>query len=186
MIRAFIAFDLSDEVKEELSHLQNELKKVDADVKWIEPKNIHLTLKFLGNVEEPKTKDIKKVLDDIASHNKKFEITISGLGAFPDIYKMSVIWVGIEKGDSEAKRIAGLIEDALVKMDFPKESRAFRSHFTLGRLKTPRNKVGLSDKMSYLRVQPKSCLIDSIILMQSTLTSHGSIYTPLYVAKFPS
>ena len=74
-MRAFIALELSDEIREELFRLQKELKKVEADVKWVDPVNIHLTLKFMGNVEEGKIGEIKKVFDRVASRNRPFEIS---------------------------------------------------------------------------------------------------------------
>ena len=183
-MRTFIALELSNEVREELSRLQEELKKVDADIKWGKPDNIHLTLKFLGNVEEAKIAEIKKLLDNISSREKPFETSLFKLGAFPDLNYPRVIWVGIDKGCSEIEKIAGLVETELEKINFSREKRPFSAHLTLGRVKSGRNKAELKEKVSSLQVQPKSCTINNITLFQSTLTPKGPIYTPLYAARF--
>lgn len=183
-MRTFIALELSNEVREELSRLQEELKKVDADIKWAKAENIHLTLKFLGNVEEAKIEEIKKLLDNISSREKPFETSLFKLGAFPNLNYPRVIWVGIDKGCSEIEKIAGLVETELEKINFSREKRPFSAHLTLGRVKSGKNKAELKEKISSLQVQPKSCTINNITLFQSTLTPKGPIYTPLYAARF--
>ena len=183
-MRTFIALELSNEIQKELSRLQEELNKADADVKWVKPDNIHLTLKFLGNVEDAKIEQIKKILEGISSKEKLFEISLSGLGAFPDLNHPRVLWVGLDTGSPEAKRIAASLETELQKIGFPKEERPFSAHLTLGRVKSGRNKAKLKEKLSSLQVQPKSSAINNITLFQSTLTPKGPIYTPLYMSKF--
>lgn len=183
-MRTFIALELSEEIREELLRLQNELKKIDADVKWVNTENIHLTLKFLGEAEEARIAVVKEALAGIASRFKPFEMSLFKLGAFPDLHRIRVIWVGLDKGCSDAEQIAQSIEAELDKAGFAKEDRAFRAHLTLGRVKTGRNKITLTDKISSLEVEPKHCTINNITLLKSTLTPHGPIYTPLYVAKF--
>ena len=183
-MRAFIALELSEEIKKELSRLQEELKKTGADVKWAKPENIHLTLKFLGNVEENKIAQIKEILDGISSQNKPFEISLFKLGAFPSLNYPRVIWVGIDKGCAETEKIAALAEEKLENMGFGKEKRPFSAHLTLGRVRSGRNKAGLKEIISSLEVKPKSCAIEGITLFQSTLTPRGSIYTPLHAAVF--
>jgi len=172
-MRTFIALDISSEMKGELSRLEEELKKADADVKWVKVDNVHLTLKFLGNIEEPEIEQIKKTLDGISSQEKPFEISLFKLGAFPNLNYPRVIWVGIDKGCSEVEKIAGLLE-----------TDRFSAHLTLGRVKSGKNKLALKEKLSSLEVQPKSCTVNNITLFQSTLTPKGPIYTSLYVSTF--
>lgn len=186
-MRTFIALELSKEVREELSRIEEELKKTGADIKWVTPENIHLTIKFLGNVEETKIAGIKKVLDNISSGEKPFQITLSpALGVFPNLNYPRVLWAGIDKGSSEAEKIAGLLEHKLEKINFLGEKRPFSAHLTVGRVKSGRNKEGLKEKISSIRVQPKSCAINNITLFQSSLTPKGARYTPLHVARFSS
>ncbi|MBL7156718.1 MAG: RNA 2',3'-cyclic phosphodiesterase [Candidatus Omnitrophica bacterium] len=182
-MRTFIALELSDEIKEEFSRLEEKLKTAEADVKWVKPHNIHLTLKFLGDVEESKIGQIKNVLDGISAQNNSFEISLFKLGAFPNLNQLRVLWVGLEKGFSEAEKIANSIEDNLEKIGFPKEKRPFSAHFTLGRVKSGKNKNQLKELISSLEVRPKSCVIKHITLFQSTLTPKGPIYASLHRAK---
>ena len=182
-MRSFIALELSPEIKKELSRLQQELKKIDLDVKWVKPDNIHLTLKFLGNVEEAKIEQIKTALAGISSGKKPFEISLFKLGAFPNLNYPRVVWVGIDKGSSEAEDIAKLIEDDLERLGFSKEDRPFSVHLTIGRVKSGKNKIALKEKVSALEVQPKSSIVKNITLFQSTLTRNGPIYAQVYMAQ---
>jgi len=181
-MRAFIALELSEEIREELSRLQNELKKTDADVKWGDPENIHLTIKFLGNIDEAQIGAVTEALDKIASRTGQFKMSLFKLGAFPDLHRIHVVWIGIDEGCSQVETLARSIEDELCKAGFPGENRAFRAHLTLGRVKTARNKIRLTDKISALEVRPISCPIDHITLFQSTLTPRGPLYTRLHAA----
>jgi len=183
-MRTFIALNLSDETKEELSRIQEELKKADAGVKWSKPHNIHITLKFLGEIDEAKASEIKTALDGISEEYKPFDISLFKLGAFPSLNQLRVLWVGIDKGCSEVDRIAESTEKSLEKIGFLREARPFSAHLTLGRVKSGRNKASLKEKLSSIEVEPKSSRIDNITLYQSTLTQKGPIYTPLHVAKF--
>jgi len=183
-MRIFIALELSDEIKGELSRLEGRLKEARADIKWAKPENIHLTLKFLGDIEESNIEEIKNALGGISSSEKPFEISLFKLGAFPSLNQPRVIWAGIDKGCSEAENIAARVADALKKIGFPKEERPFSAHLTLGRVKSGKNKAGLKDMLASLEVRPKSCVINKITLFQSTLAPNGPIYTPLHEAKF--
>lgn len=183
-MRAFIALELAGEIKKELSRLEGELRNTGAGVKWVTPENIHLTLKFLGDIEEERTEGIKKSLDGISSEEKSFEVNLFKLGAFPALDNPRVVWVGIDKGCAEVEKIAKRIEEDLEKLGFPKEERPFSAHLTLGRIKSPKNKSVLTEKLLTLEVLPKSCTVKSINLFKSTLTPEGPIYETLHEAKF--
>ena len=105
-MRAFIAIELPKNIKASLAGLQEELKTSGADIKWVEPENIHLTLKFLGEIDEIVFNKVIKILGDIGLEINPFQLSICSLGAFPKINFPRVIWVGIDKGDSEVKKIA--------------------------------------------------------------------------------
>lgn len=188
-MRTFIAIDLSNETKEKLKLIQAELKRSDADVKWVDPENIHLTLKFLGEITEEQAGRIKETLNKIASNLKPFEITLSGIGAFPKLDYPRVIWVGIEKGKKETEEIAKRTEDELEKLGIEKEERAFTAHLTIGRVRSGRNKDALKDRVNSLNLQPTTyhllpTNVNAIYLYQSTLTPKGPTYTPLHTAAF--
>jgi len=182
-MRTFIALELSNEVKNELSRLQTELKKTGAEIKWVNPENIHLTIKFLGNIASDKIERIKKILDETSSRSAPFKISLFRLGAFPSLDRPRVIWAGIDRGCAEVEKIAGIMEEKFGVAGFEKNDRPFSAHLTLGRVRSGKNIPGLKKAISAVEVRPGSCLIKHIGFFQSTLTPRGSIYTPLHAAE---
>jgi len=183
-MRTFIALNLSQEIIKELESLEKELKSVDSDIKWSKPHNIHITLKFLGEVSEDQIVAIKQILDDVSKRIKPFDITLSKLGAFPSLDRMKVIWVGIDEGSKDIAATASLIENSCEKLGFLKEDREFSAHLTLGRVKSGRNKIKLKEKILSLEVKSLKHVIDKIVLYKSTLTQEGPIYEAIYEVDF--
>ncbi len=184
-MRTFIAIELGKEIKEVLSKIQSELKNAAADVKWVYPENIHLTLKFLGEVKEEKIPKIIQCLKEICNTINPFNIEIKDTGAFPDMKSPQVIWVGIEEGKEKLLELVELMEDILVKLKFPKEERKFSAHITIGRVKSLKNKGVLSQKINALQFgSPAHQEVKSIILFKSTLTPKGPIYEKLSEENF--
>lgn len=184
-MRTFIAIDLSKENKSKLAKIQDQLIKSNADVKWVEIDNIHLTLKFLGEVTDEYAGKVKEALDKIANGFKPFEISLSGLGAFPKLDYPRVIWVGLEKGKKETEEIAKKLEEELSKLGFAKEDRPFSAHLTIGRVRSGKNKETLKKIIEALNRTPKTVnpqRVSQLVLYQSTLTPNGPIYTPLHSA----
>jgi len=182
-MRTFIALELSKGIKDELARCQEELKQSGADVKWVKTSNIHLTLKFLGEVTEEKLGGIKKILDSLAEERAPFEISLFKLGAFPNLDHPRVVWAGIDKGCREAEEIARVLSQELGRIGFPEESRGFSAHLTIGRVRSDKNKESLKRGVNSLEVRPESCGINEIILFKSTLTPDGPIYDKLYKAE---
>lgn len=185
-MRTFIAIELSDIIKQELSRIQSELKDADADVKWVELENIHLTLRFLGEITDQQLIQVKEALDKIAPLFNPYEIKLSGIGAFPKLDFPRVVWVGIKEGVDETKKITENIENELSKFDFQKEEHAFTPHLTIGRVSSPKNKQALKDKILTLNLKPltiNSQLVAKLNLFQSTLTPQGPIYTCLHTSQ---
>lgn len=183
-MRAFIAIEISEDIREALGQVQSRLKYAGADVKWVEPNNIHLTLKFLGEITDEKAEKVKSILDAIGSQIRPFEISLKDVGAFPKIEYPRVIWAGLDKGAGEAKALAARIDEELAKIGFQPETRPFASHFTIGRVRSAKNKDALKEKMTGLELPTgNSQAIKSVALFQSTLTPRGSIYTKLHEAK---
>ena len=186
-MRTFIAIELPKQIKEQLAELEEQLKETSADVKWVQPENIHLTLKFLGEIDEEKTQKITGIMTAVAKDNPAFTINISSLGAFPKIEYPRVIWVGVDKGDKETKEIAHNLEEKIEKLGIPKEERAFSSHITLGRVRSPTNRGGLVQKLRELTaaVTEKSMEfpVAGITLFKSTLQPAGPIYEALKTAS---
>jgi len=183
-IRAFIAIELSGEIKQELSSLTERLKASGADAKWVNPQNIHLTLKFLGNISAEMIENVKTVLDSAGSKFNAFRITISGLGGFPGTSSPRVIWVGIRDGQDSIKAIHSLLEDELERFGFEKDKRPYSAHLTIGRVRSLKNKQNLKSAMEECaRLSLAHLDVDHITLFQSTLTPKGPTYTPLHKVR---
>ena len=191
-MRTFIAIDVSQEIKEVLGAIESHLKYAGADVKWVKPEIVHLTLKFLGEITEQKVEEVKAALDAVARIAKPFDLTIKDIGAFPNIEHPRVIWVGLDKGASETVSIASRVDEELSKLGFAKEERPFSSHLTIGRVRSSLNKAKLAEKMSSAashiikEAAVPAHRVESVILFRSTLTPHGSIYTKLHEARYQS
>ena len=136
-MRTFIAIELSEEIKATLAQVQSHLKYSGADVKWVEPTNIHLTMKFLGEIDEKTRENVQSILDEIAKTTKPFEISLKDVGAFPKIEFPRIIWVGLGKGAKESTELANNIDVALsTEIGFDKDTRDFVSHLTIGRVRS--------------------------------------------------
>jgi len=183
-IRTFIAIKLPQDVKAVLADLQNALGAgKDNSVKWVNPHSIHLTLKFLGNVEAEAIPQITDAMTSVAQNAKPFSLTLSELGAFPNARVPRVIWAGL-KGDTEL--LDGLhrhLERALAAIGFAPENKAFSPHLTLGRVRNgirPNQRRALSERLAATRLKAKpTFLVNSLDLMKSDLTPAGAIYTQL-------
>ncbi len=179
-MRTFIAIELPQNIKTYLSRIQEQLKASGADIKWVEPKNIHLTLKFLGEIDQNKLDKVIKILEDIAKEKNSFHMRIVSVGAFPRINSPRVIWVGIDKGDNEAKEIAKELEEKIAKIGIPKENRPFSSHITIGRTRSSLNLKNLVEGLNILASgslkEDLEFGVTKITLYKSTLTPKGPIY----------
>jgi 2'-5' RNA ligase len=191
VMRTFIAIEISQEIKNALAQIEAHLIYAGADVKWVKPENVHLTLKFLGEIDEKKAAEISAILDSIARMTKPFELSVKNIGAFPNIEHSRVLWVGLDKGSAEATALAAQIDEDLSKIGFAKEKRPFSPHLTIGRVRSPLNQDKLKEKMlsAAVSIDPSSVpphQTSAVILFQSTLTSQGSIYTKLHESKLSS
>jgi len=182
-MRTFIAIELPEEIKTILERIQNDLKQTHADVKWVNPENIHLTLKFLGEIDEDLIEQIRSILNGIAQKNSSFNICLSNLGVFPKLQYPRVIWIGITN-DQPVIKIAEDLEKEMIKIGLPAESRAFSSHITLGRVRSPLNRKILVEKLELLNQNFPSLKPDfkvsNLTLFKSTLTPAGPIYEALF------
>jgi len=180
-MRTFIAVPLNDEIHNELARLQNRLRSCGCDVKWVEPSNIHLTLKFLGEIDNERLGKIKTSLSQAAGLHHPFGMRLATLGAFPKISFPQVIWVGIDEGKAECEALYKTVQDAMAGLGFEQEKRPFSPHLTLGRLRSLKNKNKLLEVME--KEKDFACQnkvsADRIIFFQSILTPQGSIYTAL-------
>ena len=183
-IRCFIAIELSSEIKQALTTIESELQKTISGVKWVNPENIHLTLKFLRHIEKETVEQIKEVLTQIASQASPFIIKLSSAGAFPNPTRPRAIWIGMKEGSKESIHLVNLIEEKLVPLGIEKESRAFHPHLTLARVKFLKDKNSVENAFVSLKVPPTEMAASKITFFQSTLTREGPIYTVLHEVTF--
>jgi len=175
--RGFIAIDIK--VTSQIITFEKEIAKTGADVKLVEPGNIHITVKFLGDTDENHIDAIEQSIKESALAVKPFPIILKGTGVFPNQNYMKVIWIGInDEGNIET--IARAIDEKLEPLGFKKESRGFSPHLTIGRVKTARNKDQLLKVIgNYNAVEFTIQNVQSITLKKSELTPNGPIYTTL-------
>ncbi len=185
-IRSFIAIELPEEFKAELTSVEGRLKSSCYPfVKWVNPSGIHLTLKFLGNIRAEETTNITDSLTDVAHRASPFQLGFGELGAFPNLKRPRVVWVGM-KGDTE--KLAALqreIESALAPLGFPAELHRFTPHLTLARLREgilPIERENFGKLVASTTFRSKLVFeVDAVNLMRSQLSSTGAIYNQLAV-----
>ena len=222
MIRAFIAVELPEALRHEVAALQATLRATGAptsalpglgdlaahpargrgsraagaDVAWVKPANLHLTLKFLGNIDEKQRIAMSDQLLATAKTRKPFTIHLEGIGAFPSTRSPRVIWVGVTKGQEALTALAQAVEQACAGLGFLKEERPFSAHLTIGRVRSrpvrhPAARGAMShgarDRLAGLIKQLQvvefrgatPAPVDHVTLFQSTLSPQGPTYTAL-------
>ena len=170
-MRLFIAFDVPDDAKEYMAKVQGIIGNNLAEIRWVKKEQMHLTLKFLGEVQPDIATKIREELGKIRFDS--FMVYLNSIGVFPNENYIRVVWIGLEP----EKRIIGLqrgIDEKLKKL-FKKE-KDFKAHITLGRVKYVGNKEQFFSKLKSIKAEKKSFRVDSFKLMKSTLTWQGPVY----------
>ena len=181
-IRSFIAIELPDNVKKALYRIQSLLKSGGQfPVKWVDPFSVHLTLKFLGNINPDNIEQITRAMEEASRGIPPFLLEINGLGVFPNPRRVQVIWVGISGEVERLSQLQQCIESNVSPLGFPTESRQFKPHLTLGRVReraTPGERENLGRHISAIKpVETYSFKVDSVHLMRSQLTREGAVYS---------
>ncbi len=184
-MRLFIALPLGPEVKDALGRIISDFKRHGGPVKWVKPENIHLTLRFLGETDESLVGKIKTEIDTVAAAHARVQTSISRLGGFPNLNRPRVIWVGIEHNLELLSKMARQMELRARTLRFDKESRAFKAHLTLGRVRQPQGLEGLTQALDKYVLEEIPVMFDRIVLFKSTLTPQGPIYDRLHEAALP-
>lgn len=179
MIRAFFAISLPLEFKEEIARLQDILKKTRAEVKWVRPESVHLTLKFLGQVAEDIIDPLAEAASVKASQTQALTLTLNGTGVFPGPRRPRVAWLGLA---GDVGRIIDLqrgLEESAEKFGFAREKRTFSPHLTLGRIRSSKGIKEFITELDRLDPQPLEFMASEVVLFRSELKPTGAIYTPL-------
>ncbi len=189
-IRSFIAIHLSEETQQKIDRIIQQLEqKIDAPVRWVRPQNIHLTLKFLGDVSPSNLEHLENILQAEADELQPFEFSIGGLGAFPNPRHPRVIWIGVQAPEA-LYNLQSHIETETHKLGYASEERKFSPHLTLGRVSrnaSPIEVRELSDVLNTMKVgQIDTVHVQDIHLFRSDLKPGGAVYTSLFIASlFP-
>lgn len=181
-VRSFIAIELPDELKAELAQLITQLQSVNQPrVKWVDPYNIHLTLKFLGNVAVNRLDGIVGVMEEATRGIGSFHLEVGELGVFPNLKRVQVAWVATKGNLDKIGQLQQRIESGLVPLGFTPESRRFTPHLTLARLRnqaTPDERQRFGELIASTSFESVHGIeVDSISLMKSQLTREGAIYS---------
>ena len=170
-------------MKRKIEEVQSPLKKTDTYVSWVKPGNVHLTLKFLGEVEEERIEDVFSGTEKALKGSKAFKLSLKDLGCFPNLRRPRVVWVGVDRGKDELSQMQREIEEELSKLKFTKEQRPFSAHLTIGRVKSPKNIERLISLIETTNFQTEEVKVDEVVVMKSQLHPQGAIYTPLKKIK---
>ena len=174
-MRLFIAVELPQEVKQELINLQSVLKKDFPSLKYVNVNNMHLTLKFLGDVPDGRLDEVKAKLSDVRV--EKFEAYLSGCGVFPKPEYIKVVWAGLEPKE-KINELQHKVDLGMRAIGFPKD-RKFHPHATLARVRFVKDKAGLAKAIEQLKPTKISFDVDSFALIKSELRPDGPVYTVL-------
>ncbi|MGD9140130.1 MAG: RNA 2',3'-cyclic phosphodiesterase [bacterium] len=178
-IRTFIAVPVGEEVERAVETVESALKRSAADVKWVRPGNVHITLKFLGSVESGRIGDIARGLAAALDGARGFDATVSGVGTFPpNPRRARVVYMGLKEGAAGMAGLAERVEDAMAGLGFEKEKRPFKSHLTIGRVRRGARRLeDLGKAIAGAEYKPLKLSVDRVNLVKSELTPSGAIYT---------
>jgi len=183
MIRTFVAVDLPDTVAASIRVLQNELRDQKFKIKWVRTDNLHLTLKFLGDTRADRIAVVNQALENAAAMGSPMTLGARGLGVFPGIRRPRVVWVGIDGDVDTLMRLQQAIDGTLASAGFPPETRSFKAHLTIGRVKGRVDTGRLLEVVQhYQRYRSESFQIKRFGLIQSDLKPQGPQYS--YLAKY--
>jgi len=179
MPRAFVAIDISEEVRQKLVEVQRGLAASGAQLKLVEPQNIHVTVKFLGEVPERRIGEIAEALRRAAEGVRGFDMRVGGIGVFPNLRYVRVVWAGVVDGREEAVALIRRVDGELQRLGFAPE-REFVPHLTLARVKSAAAKERLVEAIKGMAgMEFGVTRAQALELKQSTLTSKGPIYSTL-------
>jgi len=179
-VRAFIAIEFDDAIRRLLVQVQERLREAGCKVRWARAEQMHVTLKFLGEIDPATVEAVAEAMAHAAEAAAPFEVDVAGLGAFPPRGAPRVVWAGVEDPGGHIQRLQARLERRLERLGFERERRAFHPHLTLGRVK---DRHGADRLRERIEGQPARRFgrqrIEELVLFQSELKPAGAVYTPL-------
>lgn len=183
-LRAFIAIELPDTVRATLRQVQNRFQAYRFKIRWVKAENIHLTLKFLGNIGIDAVEKVHQAITEETENRDPFNLQTKGVGVFPGVKRPKVLWAGLSGNIEHLASLQQAVDGRLAKIGFAREQRKFKGHLTLGRIKgrvNPRQLVDAMEQIGGFESDPFS--VNRVVLFQSRLKSSGAEYTPLHAVK---
>jgi len=180
-MRTFIAVEIGQDVRGKAAALIQRLAATEAKVKWVEPENLHFTMKFLGEIDPREIPAVCDSLSKSVTGLVSFEIEALGAGAFPTPERPRTLWLGVGEGSEQMVALHGAIENGLAELGFRTEGRRFRPHLTLGRVRnSPLGIRELGDLVQANAGFPAGrTIVDAVVLFSSELDRRGAHYEPL-------
>ena len=179
-MRLFLAIDIPSDIREGLTKIQNQLKALDLKASWVQPDNIHLTLKFLGNTEPGKIPQIVEIMNACVKSIVPFSLSITEIGAFPSLNRPQVLWVGLADLQRSLVSAQKNIDQNLSRLGYDADNKLFFPHLTLARIKSSKGGQAINKNITNLPSEDKKPFsVKSIKLYKSELTPRGAIYTSL-------
>jgi 2'-5' RNA ligase len=178
-MRTFIAIEIPSEIKSALAALQTELRRAGADVSWTKAENIHLTLNFLGEVDDRRVVEVEKVCVTSAAEFQPFTLSLADTGVFPNVRQPRVLWAGLAGEIEKAVEMQRLLEEGLALIGFDREEKAYRPHLTIGRVKSNRKTRELLAIADAHQLPALSFDVTEIVMMKSELHRAGARYTAI-------
>ncbi len=180
MIRTFIALDLPNPMREAIAQDLAVLRSTAPRVKWVTPYNLHLTLKFLGDIKENDLNELFETLEEDISPLPTRLAAIGGIGAFPHWRSPRIVWAGCREGGETLTELQKAVEESCASLGYDRERKAFSPHLTLGRVKLPADAYGLKEAAITMQDSDYGYLdIDEVIVYMSELRRSGPVYSPM-------
>ena len=181
--RCFLAIDIESHLLEKIGEIQEEFKKTNNNVKYVEKENLHFTLKFFGNIDNNKINEITRLIKEVLSRidsTDKTDLFIEGIGTFPNENYMKVLWIGT-KNNNFLSNLQKDLDSEFKKLGFKSEKK-FKTHLTIGRIRNLKNKREFKEKIEELKnIKIGKMDITKISLKKSELTPKGPIYSDIEV-----
>jgi len=179
-VRSFIAIEVPQTLQARMGELQRELKRAEADVKWVRPEGIHLTLKFLGSISLEDIEKLTLAITPAVASWVPFEVRLFSLGCFPSSRNPRVLWLGVDRGGAEVLSLQRAIEKKAAEAGFLPETKPFKPHLTLGRVRSPKGMNPLIQAMEkHKDAEIGFFRVNEVHLFQSELKASGAVYTKL-------
>ena len=180
-MRTFVAVEIPQTIRQALGSIEAELRESGADVKWVRPDSVHLTLKFLGEIEAGQVEEIRMAVEDVLPRHAPFSLRVRGMGGFPRLTQPRVVWVGLTGDQGRLGALQREVEGSIGALGFPREERPFQPHLTLGRVRSPKGRERLVAGVQRLtEVDLGEFPVAAVILFRSELLPSGARYTALW------